>query len=453
MQVTEILSEGLKRELKIVVAADDLESKLQDRLNELKSKVRIDGFRPGKVPLGHLRRLYGQSAMAELIEQTIGETSNKAVTDRSEKPAMQPKIELPENKEEVEAIMSGKADLAYTVSYEILPAIDIADVSGIAIERPVVDIEESEINETLERIANENRPFEARAEGEAAENGDRATIDFLGKLDGEPFEGGKGDDFPLVLGSNSFIPGFEEQVVGMKAGEEKVITVTFPEEYGAEHLAGKDATFDVKVKEVAAAGDAEINDEFATNLGLESLDKLKEAIKDQLTSQYGQATRQKVKRQLLDSLDELHQFELPPTLVDQEFENIWNSVKQEMEQQGRTFEDEETSEEDAKGDYRKIAERRVRLGLVLAEIGEKAEVQVSEQEVQQALVARVQQFPGQEQQVWDFYRNNPEALASLRAPVFEEKVVDHLMEKVTVTDKTVSKEELLAAVEEDEENA
>lgn len=442
MQVTETLSEGLKRELKVVIPATDLESKLMEKLHEAKDRVQIKGFRPGKVPVAHLRKIYGRSVMAEVIEQTVSESTQKIVEERSEQPAFQPAIKLPEDQAEVEDVLACKSDLAFDMTFEVLPPFEVADLSTIEIERPVADVTDEQIAETLDRIAEQNKPFEARGEKEKSKDGDRVTIDFVGKIDGEPFEGGTAEDAPLVIGSGQFIPGFEEQLVGKKVGEETTVTVTFPEEYGAEHLAGKTAEFDVTVKAVEKPGKVTLDDDFAKTLGMESLDALKDAIRQQIESEHGGATRMKVKRELLDKLDEMHKFDLPPTLVDREFEGIWQSVTQDLEKANRTFEDEDTTEEKAREEYREVAERRVRLGLVLAKVGEKAEVQVSEEELQRALYARVREFPGQEQQVFDFYKKNPGAMMELRAPIYEDKVVDYILELAKVTDKQVTREEL-----------
>lgn len=450
MQVSETLNEGLKRELDIVIPATQMKDRMEAKLVELKDQVQLKGFRKGKVPIAHLRQMYGKSIMSDLLQEELNSSSQKAISDRSEKPAMQPKIELTEDQSEAEKMLSGDADLAYKLAYEIVPVIEELDYSKLSIERPVVDVADAEVDERLDEIGSSNRPYETR-DG-AAEDGDRLTIAYLGKLDGEPFEGGQDDNAMLVLGSNQFIPGFEEQLIGAKAGDEKTIKVKFPDDYQAEQLKGQDAEFDVTVRDVAAPGEVVLDDEFATRLGMESLEKLREAVQQQVESQYGTMTRQKVKRQLLDQLDEMHQFELPPTLVEQEFENIWRQVTHDIENHSKSFEDEGTTEDEAKADYQKIAERRVRLGLVLAEIGDKNEVKISDEELQRALMDQIRQFPGQEQQAFDYYRNNPEAMASLRAPIFEEKVVDYLLELATVTDKTVTKEELAADDEDDGEH-
>lgn len=446
MQVTETLAEGLKRELKVVIPASELASRLDTYLDDLKDKVKIKGFRPGKVPAAHLKRLYGRQATAEILNELLNETTRKAVEERNEKPALQPEIDLPDG--DAEAILSGSADISFKMSYDILPEFELIDFKTVEIERPVVEISDAEIDEQIAQIADNNKPFETK-DG-AAEDGDRVLMSYLGKLDGTPFDGGADENGQLVLGSKQFIPGFEEQLVGLKAGDEKVIEVSFPEDYPAKHLAGKAVTFDIVVKEVQAPGEVKIDDDFAKGLGLEGLDKLKEIIRGQIESQYGAMTRQRVKRQLLDKLDEVYTFDLPERLVQSEFDGVWRQVEQDMQRSGKSFEDEETTEEEARGEYRKIAERRVRLGLVLSEVGEQNQVKVTDEEVQRALYEKVRQFPGQEKQVFDFYRSNPTALASLQAPIYEEKVVDYILELAKVTDKTVTKDELMA---EDEDEA
>ncbi|RJG47264.1 MULTISPECIES: trigger factor [unclassified Mesorhizobium] len=443
MQVTETLNSGLKREIKVTVPAGDMEAKLVERLSDAKNKVRINGFRPGKVPMQHLRKVYGKSFMAEVVNEILSNSTRTIISDRGEKAAMQPEVTMTEDEKEAEKILAGGADFEFQLSYEIIPAIEIKDFSKIAVTRQVFDVPEGEIDDQVKRIAESSRTYEPKT-GKAAE-GDRVTIDYVGKIDGTPFNGGTGNDQPLVLGSKEFIPGFEDQLIGAKAGDEKLVTVTFPENYNAPELAGKEATFDVTVKEVGKPGDLEINDETAKSLGLESLERLREIVRGQIESQFGTMTRQKVKRQLLDQLDESYSFEAPSKLVEAEFENIWNQVHRDLDAAGRTFADEETTEEEARAEYLRLAERRVRLGLVLAEIGEKAGVQVSDEELQRALFEFVRRYPAnQQQEVFDFYRNNANALTTLRAPLFEEKVIDHLLTQISVTDQKVSKEELMA---------
>ncbi len=443
MQVTETLNSGLKREITVKVPAGDLESKLVERLEKARGKARINGFRPGKVPLQHMRKMYGKSFMAEVVNEILSDSPRRLVADRGEKAAMQPQVTMTEDEKEAEKILSGGADFEFKMAYEVIPSFEIADFSSIAVTRPVYDVPEEEIEDQVKRVAESARSYETK-EGTANE-GDRVTIDYTGKIGGEAFAGGAGNGQTLVLGSKEFIPGFEDQLIGAKAGDEKQVTVTFPEDYSAANLAGKEATFDVTVKEVAAPGELEINDDTAKSLGLESLERLRDVVRGQIENQFGSMTRQKVKRQLLDQLDASYSFEAPSKLVEAEFENIWTQVTRDLETAGRTFEDEETTEEAARADYQKLAERRVRLGLVLAEIGEKAGVQVSDEELQRSLFEFVRRFPGDQQQgIYDYYRNNPAALTTLRAPIFEEKVVDHLLGQIAVTDKKVSKDELMA---------
>ncbi|MBF9232499.1 trigger factor [Microvirga alba] len=440
MQVTETLSQGLKREFKVVLPATELEQRLNDELATLKDRVNINGFRPGKVPVGHLRRVYGRSVMADVVQNAVNEANRKIVEDNSLKLAFEPQVQFPENKEEVEKVMNAKGDLAFTVALEVLPTFDLVDLSDVTIKKPTAEVSDAEITESLERMAKQNRSFEPK-KGKAAD-GDRVVVAFVGRIDGAEFEGGKGEDVRVELGSNTFIPGFEEQLVGLKAGDTKLVKVTFPTNYLAPHLAGKDAEFDVTVNEVEAPGELKIDDELAKGFGMESLDKLKDAVRSAIQRDFDAQSRRKVKKELLDSLDSKYSFELPPSLVEQEFAAVWSQVESDMKSNNRSFADEETTEEEARADYRKIAERRVRLGLVLAQIGEKSDIKISDDEVTQALIERVRQYPGQEKQVWDFYRKNPQALAEIRAPLFEEKVVDQILSQVKVVDETVSKDAL-----------
>jgi trigger factor len=451
MQVIETLAEGLKRELKVVIPAKDMEARMNERLEEVKGRVRINGFRPGKVPAGHMKKMYGKSVMAELVNEIIRDQPTSILSERGEKSATQPEIAMTEDEKEADKILNAQADFEFTLSYEIIPAIELKDVSGIAVTREVVEIPESEVDEQIARIAESTRTYEDK-DGKAAD-GDRVTMDYEGKVDGVPFEGGKDSNAELVIGSGRFIPGFEEQLVGLKAGDDKVITVTFPADYPAPNLAGKEATFDISVKAVASPGALEINDELASKLGLESEAKLREIVRSQIESQFGNVTRQKLKRQILDQMDELYAFDVPQRLVDAEFEQIWRQISADLAQSGKTFEDEDTTEEKARDEYRKLAERRVKLGLVLSEIGEKAGVEVSEDEMNKALYAQISQFPGQEKEIIEYFRKTPGAIAGLRAPIFEEKVVDHLLNEIKVTDKTVSKDELMAEDEDGEKPA
>jgi len=443
MEITETLSDGLKREFQIQVPVADLEARVSARLSELKDRVQLRGFRPGKVPVTHLKKIYGKAVMAETIEAVIRELNAQVVSDRGLKLAMEPKVTLPEEAGEIDKVIGGKSDLAYTLALEILPKIELADFKGIKLERLTGEVTDDQVKEALERLAEQNRPFSSKGEGAKIEKGDRAVIDFAGKIDGVPFEGGSGGDVGVNVGSGTFIPGFEDQLVGMGMGEQRVVKVTFPANYTAAQLAGKAAEFDVTVKSIEAPGQVTLDDAFAKSLGLDSLDKIKEAIKARLQQELAGLSRQKLKRQLLDKLDEMHKFALPPTLAEDEFKNVWNAVEGDLKAQGRTFEDEGTTEEKAREEYRGIAERRVRLGLVLAEIGEKNNITVPDEEITRAIVERARQLPGREQEIWEYYRKNPAAVASIRAPIFEEKVVDFLVELAKVTDKQVSREELL----------
>jgi len=381
-----------------------------------------------------------------VIEAAVREANSKIVTDHGYRLAVEPKVVLPTEEGAVEGVIEGKADLSYTVEMEIVPAITLADFKSIKLTRLTSEVGDEEIDKALRTIADQNRPFVAKTEGAA--NGDRVTINFEGSLEGTPFEGGTGEDVPLIMGAGQFIPGFEENLAGLKAGENKTFDVTFPDDYRATHLAGKNATFAVTVKAVEAPGAVTIDDEFAKTLGVESLAKLKDAVKDRIAREHTLASRQKLKRALLDQLDERHKFEPPPSLAEQEFANVWSQVENDLKQQNRTFEDEGTTEEKARAEYRGIAERRVRLGLVIAEIGEKNNIRVSDDQLRAAVMEQVRQFPGQERQIWEYYQKNPNALAALRAPLFEDKVVDFLVELAEVTDKPVSRDELFKDDEE-----
>ena len=445
MQVTETSAAGLKREYRVVVPAADLEARVAERLDDLKGRVQLRGFRPGKVPVNHLKRIYGKSAMAEVIEAAVREANQKIVTDNGLKLATEPKVVLPQEEGAVEGIIEGKSDLAYTVEVEVVPPIELTDFKTVKLERLTAEVTDAEIDQALNAIAEQNRPFIAKTE--AAEKGDRVAISFQGTQDGQPFEGGSAEDVPMQLGSGRFIPGFEDNLIGLKAGESKTFDVKFPDDYPATALAGKSATFVVTVKTVEAPGEVTLNDDFAKSLGLDSLAKLRDALRERLQREHASASRQRVKRSLLDQLDERHKFEPPPTLVEQEFNNVWSAIENDLKQQNRTFADEGTTEEKAREEYRGIAERRVRLGLVIAEIGEKNNITVSEDQLRAAIMEQVRQMPGREQQVWDYYRNNPGALAALRAPLFEDKVVDFVLELADVTDKPVSREELFKEAE------
>ncbi len=445
MQVTETLSQGLKREYNIVLSASDLASRLDAQLADLKTKVKINGFRPGKVPVAHLKRVYGRSVMGDVVQEAINAANKQIIDDNGLRLAQEPKIELPTDKDAIEAALEARGDLAFKVALEVLPKFEVGAFSDLALERPVAEVEESEVEAALQRLAQDRRVYSDKPEGAKAENLDRVTVDFVGTIKGEPFEGGAGEGIEVVIGSNTFIPGFEEQLLGAVAGERRAVQATFPEAYAVRKLAGQKADFDVTVKAVAAPEPFAVDDEFAKSLGAESLDQVKQTLRERIAADYARASREKVKRKLLDALAARYSFEVPQGLVDQEFASIWAQVEREQQASGRTFADENTTEEAARSEYRGIAERRVRLGLLLAEVGAKADVKISDEEMTRALVARARAFPGQEKQVWDFYRNNQQALAELRAPIYEEKVVDYILGLAQVEDRKVTVKELLQA--------
>lgn len=442
MQVTETLSDGLRREFNVVIPAGELDSKVSERLDAMKDKVRINGFRPGKVPSAHLRRMYGRSAMAEAIDAAMRDVNAKIVADNNFRLAMQPKVTLPEDEKAVEDVINGKTDLAYTVAMEILAPIELTDFKSIDVTRLVTEVTDEEVNEGLKRIADQNRPFAAKDEGAKAEKDDRVTISFIGSIDDVPFEGGSAEDIAVNIGSNTFIPGFEDQLVGIAAGENRKVNVTFPENYPAPALAGKAAVFDVTAKSIEAPTEVAIDDEFAKSLGMESLDKVKDAVRERIQREHDSISKQRVKRVLFDALDERHKFPLPPALVEQEFNNLWTTATEELKQQGKTFEDENTTEEKERAEYQRIADRRVRLGLLLDEIARRNNINVTDEETTRAIVEHVRQYPGREKELWDMFRNNPEAVASIRAPLIENKVTDFILALAKVNDKKVSREEL-----------
>jgi trigger factor len=449
MQVTETLSQGLKREYSIVLPATDLAARLDGQLADMKNKIRINGFRPGKVPVAHLKRVYGRSVMADVVQEAITEANKQIVDENGLRLAQEPKVELPTDQASIEAALEARGDLNFKVALEVLPKFEVGAFDDISLERPVADVEPADIDRALDRLADNRRTYADSPEGAKAENGDRVTVDFVGRIAGELFEGGTSENIEVILGSNTFIPGFEEQLVGVVAGERRAVEATFPEAYANRALAGQKAAFDVTVKAVAAPEPFAIDDEFAKSLNFESLDKLKEMISGNLTNEYSRLSREKLKRQLLDALDKRYSFELPDGLVSQEFESIWRQVEQEQKASGRGFAEENTTEEAARADYRRIAERRVRLGLLLAEVGSKAEVKIADEEVTNALIARARAYPGQEKQIWDYYRNNAQALAELRAPIYEEKVVDFILAQAKVGERKVTREELMKADEEE----
>ena len=452
MQVTETLSQGLKREYNVVIPAGDLAGKLDAQLADMKGKARINGVRPGKVPVSYLTRVYGRSVMSDVVQETIESANKKIVEDNGLRLAMQPRIELSKEQAEIEAALEAKGDLNFKIALEVLPTFEIGDFSDIALQRPTAEVAEDEVEHGINRIADGRRTYEARPAGEHAANGDKVKVDFVGKIDGELFEGGTAQDIDVILGSNTFIPGFEAELLGVVSGEERKVKATFPENYAMRALAGKTAEFDVVVKEVSKPEALVIDDEFAKGFGAESLEAMRKTLRDRIAADYARASREKVKRKLLDALAERYKFEVPQGLVDQEFGQIWAQVENEQKAGRSSFEAEGTTEEAARAEYRGIAERRVRLGLLLAEVGTKADVKISDEEMTQALIARARAYPGQEKEVWDFYRNNQQALAELRAPIYEEKVVDHILALAKIEERKVSVEEL-TRVEDEEKPA
>lgn len=446
MEVTETRSDGLSREFRVLIPASDLDTRLTEKLEGMKDQVHLKGFRPGKAPVSFLKKTYGKSLMGEIVQQAVNEGSRQALDERELRPAREPKLDF---EQEMEDVISGKADLAFTMSVEVMPEFELADMSGLKVERPVAEVEDEDVDDALKRLAEQNQSYSPKPEGEAAAEGDRLTIDFKGDIGGEPFEGGAAEDQHLVLGSGQFIPGFEDQLMGAKAGEERDVNITFPEDYGAKELAGKEAHFAVTVKEVAAPDEISIDDDLATRMGFENLAQLKDAVRGRLKEDFAARSRVHLKRAILDALDEAHDFELPPGMVDSEFEQIWHQVEHEMEHHGRSAEDEGKTVDELKDEYRKIAERRVRLGLVLAEVGQRNNITVSQEELGREIGKRTRMFPGQEQQVYEYYARNPAALAELRAPLYEEKTVDFISELATVTDKPVDKETLFSDPDEE----
>jgi trigger factor len=440
--VTETNSTGLKRELKVVVGQTELGERFAARLDEVKDRVQLKGFRKGKVPLAHIKKLYGRSVMAEVVQETVEETSRKAVEQREERPAHRPNIDFTEDKAEIERVLSGQADLAYTMSFEVLPKITIVDLASLKLEREVADVADESVDKAIDDLVQRSVKHEPE-EGRAAGKGDRLTIDFVGRVGGEEFEGGKGEDMQLVVGEGNFIPGFVEGLEGAKAGEARLVKLKFPDDYPAQQLAGKDAEFSVTVKEVAKPVLPAVDDEFAKTLGAQSLAQLKDMVRARIAAEYASVSRMKLKRQALDALDTAHDFALPESLVTAEFDSIWGRLGQSLQAEGKSLADAGKPEEELKAEYRKMAERRVRLGLVIGEIGDRQKVQVTQDELKRALVEQARRYPGQERAVYQFYEKNPAALTNLRAPIFEDKVVDYILEQAKPVDRKVAVEDLL----------
>ena len=440
IQVVEKSSEGLSRVIAVTIPQGDLSSRLDARIAEIAPTMKLKGFRPGKVPAAHVRKMFGRELMGEIINDEVNTSSQKALDDAKLRPAAPAEI-TPIT--DIEDVVAGKADLSYEMSLEVMPDFTPMDVTSLKLSRPVHEPADKEVAEAVAELASQNTTYEDKGgKTPKAAEGDQVIIDFVGKIDDEIFEGGSATDTPLVIGSGRFIPGFEDQLKGAKVGDETQVKVTFPADYGAAHLAGKDAVFDVTVKAVKAAKEAKADDDFAKAIGIESLEKLNELVKQNLQSGNDRQSRFKLKRALHDALDKGHDFPLPPRMVEAEFDGIWSQVEADKAAGRLDEEDSKKSDKKLKDDYRKIAERRVRLGLVLAELGRAAGVTVSDQEVSNAIVAEARNYPGQERQVMDFYRQNPNATNALRAPIYEEKVCDWIFEQAKVTDKKVSRDDL-----------
>ena len=443
MQVTETLNEGLKRGYAITVTAAELDAKVNEKLAEAQPEIEMKGFRKGKVPMALLKKQFGQRLLGEAMQETIDGAMNKHFEETGDRPALQPQVRMT-NEDWKEG-----DDIEVEMSYEKLPEIPELDLKSVKLEKLVVKADDAAVDEALQNLAETAQDFKSRRKGSKAKDGDQVVIDFVGKIDGEPFDGGAAEDYPLVLGSGSFIPGFEEQLVGVKEGEEKDVTVSFPEEYGAEHLAGKEAVFSCTVKDVKEPVAAAIDDELAKKFGAEDLAALKSQIAERLEAEYAGAARQVMKRALLDQLDEMVSFELPPSLVEAEAKQIAHQL---WHEENPDVEGHDHAEIEPSDEHVKLAERRVRLGLLLAELGQKAEVEVTDAEMTQAIMNQARQYPGQERQFFEFVQQNPQMQQQLRAPIFEDKVVDYVVELAEVSEKEITKDELQKAVEALEED-
>lgn len=446
MNVVEKSSEGLSRTFEVVVPASDLQSRLSAKIEEIRPQVRLKGFRPGKVPAAHIRKMFGASIMSDILQEIVPEATQTTLDERKLRPASQPGIEV---KSDAEDVLKNGKDFAFEINVEVMPEFEAADPKKLKLERPVAKVADAQVNEALERLAKDSRSYEDKPKSAKSAEGDVVVIDFVGKIDGEVFPGGSATDSRVALGDGAFIPGFEDQLIGVKAGDEVEIKVTFPADYGAEHLAGKDAVFEAKVKSIQAPQESKIDDSLAERLGLSDLEALKEALTKRFEQEHNQASRTKVKRQILDQLDDMHgDVELPGRMVETEFESIWREVMAAKEAGELEDEDKDKSDDELKADYRTIAERRVRLGLVLAEIGRNAKIDVTQEELARAVNQEAMKYPGQERQVVEYFQNNPGAVQALRAPIYEEKVVDYVIELADVKDVTVDRDTLFA--EEDE---
>lgn len=439
MQVTETRTDGLKREYKVLIKADDIGEKMSGKLQELGSQVKIPGFRPGKVPVTILKQRFGKSVMGEVLQNAVQDSSTQAITERGLRPATQPKIEITSFDE-------GK-DLEYTIALEVLPEFEPMDFSQLAVHRTVVDVEDSAVEETLNDLAQAYKDTKPLDAPRPAQSGDVLVVDFKGTVDGEAFPGMEAEEHHLELGSNSFIEGFEDQLIGAETGETREVKVTFPEAYANDKLAGREAVFIVTVKDILGSSPAEIGDGLAQRLGEENLDSLKAAIRERLANEYKEIARSKLKRELLDKLADGHDFAVPEGMVEAEFHTIWHQIEEDRKNDRLDPEDAAKSEDDLKAEYRAIAERRVRLGLLISEVGRRNGIEVTQEELNRALLREAQQYPGQERQVFDFFQKTPEAMANLRAPIFENKVVDFIVDLAQVEERRVTPDEFRAELE------
>jgi trigger factor len=434
MQVTELSADGLKREYKVVVQAGEIEDRIARRLDDLRQKVRMPGFRPGKVPVALLRKQYGRSVMGEVLEQAVSQGSQKAISENELRPALQPKIEVTSFDE--------GADLEFTMAVEVLPQVPAIDLKGISLTRLTAEVDDAAVGKALDNLARRAQEFAPPEAPRPGREGDRLTIDFEGTIDGEPFEGGKAEDFPLVLGAGFMIPGFESQLVGADKGDERTLDVTFPEDFPKAELAGKAARFAVTVKELEEPKPVAIDDDLAKGQGFDDLAALEKVIRESIEREYGQVARMRLKRALLDHLAEHQRFAVPAGMVDLEFDSIWKQLQEERERGGEDMADGK-SEDELREEYRGIAERRVRLGLILSDIGQSNDLKVEQNELNAAVMGQARRYPGQEQKVVEFFRSNPQAIEQLRAPLYEDKVVDFILQMASVTEQKVSPEELM----------
>ena len=439
MEVKELKSKGLKREFSITIGVDDLKEKKIKKLQDIASKAKIDGFRPGKVPTAHIEKLYGQSVMVEVIEEKVSEASQSVLQDRDLRAAVKPDVKL---ESDMNDVIEKNKDLVFTMNCEVLPEIEITDFSKIKLDKPVSKPNEKDIKDALEYIAKQNKSFKEASEKTKSKDGDQVTLDYVGKIDDIAFDGGTANDANLVLGSKSFIDNFEDQLVGLKKGDKKLVKVKFPDNYQSSDLAGKEATFDVEIKKVSKAEESKIDDDLAKSLGMEDLEALKKNLEDRIQQDFDSAARMKLKDSLLDVLEKKHKFELPESMVNQEFDQMWNQLQQQLDQQKKELNDLELSEKEIRKNYTEISEKRVCTGLLIAEIGNQNNIQLEDNDINKALQMEMQRYPGQEKEILDYYQKNQDAIRQLTAPVFEDKVIDFILEKVDLKDVKVSREDL-----------